>query len=118
MALDEEPAGAQHRPAIADRIPIFALLGANVVSSVGNNITLLAVPWFVLETTGSAVRRGIAGAAMGIGGVRTTVGEAQGVFPPRNLPSASVVRTPGLVTFDPRPGCRWPVPRPGTQEHG
>jgi hypothetical protein len=59
MALDEEPAGAQHRPAIADRIPIFALLGANVVSSVGNNITLLAVPWFVLETTGSGVRRGM-----------------------------------------------------------
>jgi hypothetical protein len=37
----------------------FTLLGANVVSSVGNNITTLAVPWFVLETTGSAARTGI-----------------------------------------------------------
>jgi hypothetical protein len=36
--------GAQHRPAAADRVPFFALLGANVVSSVGNNITTLTVP--------------------------------------------------------------------------
>jgi hypothetical protein len=36
---------------------------------VGNNITTLAVPWFVLVTTGSAVRTGLTAAAMGVGSV-------------------------------------------------
>jgi MFS family permease len=45
------------------RRPIVTLLVANVISSLGNAITLLAIPWFVLETTGSAARTGITGAA-------------------------------------------------------
>lgn len=72
MGVDESR-GAEQGPAVADRVPIFALFGANVVSSVGNNITTLAVPWFVLQTTGSAVRVGITGAAMGIGAVLAAV---------------------------------------------
>ena len=48
-------------------MPISSLFGAEVISSVGNNITTLAVPWFVLVSTGSAVRTGLTGAAMGIG---------------------------------------------------
>jgi hypothetical protein len=48
-------------------VPISSLFGAEVISSVGNNITTLAVPWFVLVSTGSAVRTGLTGAAMGIG---------------------------------------------------
>jgi hypothetical protein len=43
-------------PAIAHRTPIFALLGANGVSQVGNTVFIVAIPWFVLETTGSAAR--------------------------------------------------------------
>jgi MFS family permease len=73
MLGDEEQAGSGLGPPAADRVPIFTLLGANVVSSVGNNITTLAVPWFVLETTGSAARMGITGAALGIGAVLAAV---------------------------------------------
>jgi MFS family permease len=35
------------------------LLGANVVSVTGNSLTIVAMPWFVLETTGSAGRAGV-----------------------------------------------------------
>jgi predicted MFS family arabinose efflux permease len=60
---------AEQGPAIADRTPIFSLLGANGVSQVGNTVLLVAVPWFVLETTGSAARTGLAAAAIGVGAV-------------------------------------------------
>jgi predicted MFS family arabinose efflux permease len=56
-------------PTIAHRTPIFALLGANGVSQVGNTVFLVAIPWFVLETTGSAARVGLAAAALGVGTV-------------------------------------------------
>jgi MFS family permease len=42
-----------------DRTPIHALYAANAISFVGNNLTLLAIPWFVLVTTGSAAKTGI-----------------------------------------------------------
>jgi hypothetical protein len=73
MAVHEEPTGEEHGRAVADRVPIFSLLGAKVISSVGQIITMLAVPWFVLVTTGSAVRTGLTGAAMGIGAVLAAV---------------------------------------------
>jgi hypothetical protein len=44
---DGHPRGAQRWErgrAVADRVPIFSLFGAEVISSVGNNITTLAVP--------------------------------------------------------------------------
>lgn len=44
------------------RIPLWTLLGANAVSNVGNVLTLVAVPWFVLQTTGSASKTGIVAA--------------------------------------------------------
>ena len=43
------------------RLPLFALLGANAISSAGNMMTLIAVPWFVLQTTGSPALTGLAG---------------------------------------------------------
>lgn len=49
--------------ASSNRAPIFALLLAGIISNLGNAITGLAIPWFVLETTGSAARTGIVGAA-------------------------------------------------------
>ncbi|HVA91749.1 MAG TPA: MFS transporter [Chloroflexota bacterium] len=41
------------------RLPLAALMGANAVSFVGNVLTSIAVPWFVLQTTGSATQMGI-----------------------------------------------------------
>lgn len=46
------------------RAPVFALLLAGAVSEFGNVLTFVAVPWFVLETTGSAARTGLTGGAV------------------------------------------------------
>jgi MFS family permease len=45
------------------RAPILVLLAANAVSETGNVLAFVAIPWFVLQTTGSAVRTGLTGAA-------------------------------------------------------
>ena len=50
---------AASEPAKRDRIPLFALLGANAVSMVGNVLAMIAIPWFVLQTTGSASKTGL-----------------------------------------------------------
>ena len=42
---------------------IFALLSAEIISSLGSQMTFLALPWFVLTTTGSTTRMGIVLAA-------------------------------------------------------
>lgn len=42
------------------RYSLPALIAANAVSLVGNVLATVAVPWFVLETTGSAAKTGIA----------------------------------------------------------
>ncbi len=42
--------------------PLRALLVANTISTAGTAMTLLALPWFVLVTTGSAARTGIVAA--------------------------------------------------------
>lgn len=44
------------------RLPIATLLATNLISGLGNAMTSLAVPWFVLETTGSASRTGLTAA--------------------------------------------------------
>ena len=41
------------------RVPLFALLAANGVSMIGNVLAMIAVPWFVLQTTGSAKLTGL-----------------------------------------------------------
>jgi len=43
--------------------PIVALVAAQVISSLGSQMTFLALPWFVLQTTGSPTRMGIVLAA-------------------------------------------------------
>ncbi len=50
-------AGADRR----NRLPLFALLAANAVSTFGNALTIVALPWFVLATTGSATKTGLTG---------------------------------------------------------
>ncbi|MFJ4961448.1 MFS transporter [Streptomyces sp. NPDC088729] len=42
-----------------DRTPLAALLAANSISTAGTSLTLIGVPWFVLDITGSAGRAGI-----------------------------------------------------------
>ncbi|THA78601.1 MFS transporter [Streptomyces sp. A0642] len=41
------------------RLPLIAVLAANSISTAGTSLTLIGVPWFVLETTGSAGRAGL-----------------------------------------------------------
>ena len=45
----------------ARRLLLGALLAGNVISLVGNMLTLVALPWFVLQTTDSPVRTGLTG---------------------------------------------------------
>ena len=44
-----------------NNIPIYSLFTANAISLVGNVLSAIAIPWFVLQTTGSATRTGITG---------------------------------------------------------
>ena len=52
-----------------DRRPLLALVAANGISQIGNMMTAVAVPWFVLETSGSAAQVGLVSAAIAIGAV-------------------------------------------------
>ena len=52
-----------------DRGPFLALMAANAIAQVGHMMTAVAVPWLVLETTGSAVQVGLVGATVAIGSV-------------------------------------------------
>ena len=42
-------------------IPLYSLFTANAISLVGNVFSAIAIPWFVLQTTGSATQTGITG---------------------------------------------------------
>lgn len=48
--------GAGRRP---DRRPLATVLAADAVSISGNSLTLIGVPWFALETTGSPAKAGL-----------------------------------------------------------
>ncbi|MYS22084.1 Major Facilitator Superfamily protein [Streptomyces sp. DvalAA-14] len=58
MSSSGIPATGPERP-VRDRRPLSFLLTANVISIAGNMLTLVAVPWFALESTGSAARAGL-----------------------------------------------------------
>ncbi len=49
------------------RMPLAALLSANALSMTGSAMAGVAIPWFVLETTGSAAKTGLAFAAATLG---------------------------------------------------
>jgi MFS family permease len=53
--------------AAANRRPMYAVLTAEGISQVGNMMTLVAGPWFVLQTTGSAAKTGLVGATLALG---------------------------------------------------
>lgn len=54
-------------------VPLIALLIANAISLAGSQLTLLAVPWFVLQTTGSPERAGIIGAISALGYITAAI---------------------------------------------
>ncbi len=60
MRVPDRSPDTRTRP-VAPRAPFYAFLAAGAVSLVGNNITMVAVPWFVLVTTGSAAKTGLVG---------------------------------------------------------
>ena len=49
------------QPKSHNSIPLYSLFIANAISLVGNVFSLIAIPWFVLQTTGSATQTGITG---------------------------------------------------------
>jgi MFS family permease len=53
----------RERPPLRDRLSIYTILGTAAVASMGNNLTAIAIPWFVLVTTGSAARTGMVAVA-------------------------------------------------------
>ena len=53
----QPPSQPVQRP---QRAPLFALYISNTVSAVGDVLMFIAVPWFVLQTTGSVVQTGVA----------------------------------------------------------
>ncbi len=46
-------------PKKSGNVPLYALFGANIVSYTGDIMMDLAIPWFVLQTTGSITKTGI-----------------------------------------------------------
>ncbi len=69
--LVDEEAPPTHSTRRRDRLAIPLLVTATGISNAGNNITAIAIPWFVLVTTGSAARTGVVAAAVA---VATTLG--------------------------------------------
>lgn len=53
-----EPRETQN-PTSPKRLPIYAFFIGSAISYVGDMLTLLAIPWFVLQTTGSVTQTGI-----------------------------------------------------------
>jgi MFS family permease len=47
------------RPRWKLHAPLYAFFTANLISYVGDRLTLLAIPWFVLQTTGSVTKTAI-----------------------------------------------------------
>jgi MFS family permease len=55
------------------RAPLYAVLGANAVSQIGDLTVAVAMPWFVLKTTGSVVQMGVAGGVVALGALLASV---------------------------------------------
>jgi predicted MFS family arabinose efflux permease len=82
MAISDDPRrdsdqptmpGKPGRQRVVGRTPLYAVLSANAVSQVGDMMVAVALPWFVLQTTGSVVQMGIVGAVVGIGTLLSSI---------------------------------------------
>ncbi|HYJ13562.1 MAG TPA: MFS transporter, partial [Thermomicrobiales bacterium] len=96
------------RPAsIRRQWPIIVLWASSLVSIFGNTLTAIAVPWFVLETTGSASRTGITAAitvipliiAMFLGGALVDRVSYKGLSVMSDLASAVTVAAIPVFSF-------------------
>src|SRR5258708_15983933 len=61
MSVEQTTTDAPEEQPVQRQWPIYALFLGNTISYVGDILTLLAIPWFVLQTTGSVVQAGITG---------------------------------------------------------
>lgn len=57
------PGTVRPHAAVSRRAPLLALLSASGISAVGSAMTMVAIPWFVLSTTGSGARTGLVAGA-------------------------------------------------------
>lgn len=57
------------RPATAHRRVLVLHQTANLVSGVSNSLVMVAIPWLILDQTGSAAAAGLAGAMAGLPGI-------------------------------------------------
>jgi MFS family permease len=62
MSGSAEARAAEGVGSRADRLGVVALLAANLISLTGNQITMFALPWFVLEETESAAQTALVAA--------------------------------------------------------
>lgn len=53
-------------PLAAPLAPVLALTAAQTLASFGNSLAAVAIPWFVLQTTGSSTRTGLTAAVAGV----------------------------------------------------
>jgi MFS family permease len=53
---------------VTSRVPLIALLAAVITGLLGRQLSVIAIPWFVLTTTGSASQAGIVGAVVTLPG--------------------------------------------------
>lgn len=60
QTTESESGQILHEPT-HNRAPIISLLTANTISQIGSMLTIVALPWFVLQTTGSAAKTGLTG---------------------------------------------------------
>src|SRR5207248_759050 len=56
MATPNAPSASRHQ-----RRPVIALLTGNAISLAGSAAAMVAIPWFVLQTTHSPAKAGITG---------------------------------------------------------
>jgi hypothetical protein len=68
-AAGQRAEAAAGREPAADRRGIYSLFTAEGVGQIGNLTAIVALPCFVLETTGSAARTGIVSGALAMGAV-------------------------------------------------
>lgn len=63
---------AAHRPD-GKRAPLLSVLTANAISQVGDMMVAVAMPWFVLETTGNVLNMGLTGAVVALGSLMSSL---------------------------------------------
>ncbi|HVU68324.1 MAG TPA: MFS transporter, partial [Ktedonobacteraceae bacterium] len=61
VSVEQAAVSTLEEPVSRRQWPIYALFLGNTISNIGDMLTFLAIPWFVLQTTGSVEQAGITG---------------------------------------------------------